>query len=78
MAITLGTETLLGKVVKIYYGKCYVIHGKYSDIFLSREEVEKILLKNTCKKWYKCYNNTCKWVKEINHLRKNNNLIGGP
>lgn len=50
MAITLGTETLLGKVVKIYYGKCYVIHGKYSDIFLSREEVEKILLKNTCKK----------------------------
>lgn len=50
MTITLGANTLLGKVVKIYYGKCYIIHGKYSDIMLSREEVEKILLKTLVKK----------------------------
>lgn len=43
MNISLGTETLLGKIVKIYYGKCYVIHGKYADILLTRSEVEKIL-----------------------------------
>lgn len=43
MSISLGTETLLGKIVKIYYGKCYVIHGEYSDILLTRREVEKII-----------------------------------
>lgn len=44
MNISLGTNTLLGKVVKIYYSKYYVIHGKHSDIILSRDEVEKIML----------------------------------
>ena len=43
MNITLGTETLLGKVSKIYYGKCYIIHGKYADIILSHDEVLKII-----------------------------------
>ena len=36
MNITLGTETLLGKVSKIYY-------GKYADIILSHDEVLKII-----------------------------------
>ena len=49
MDITLGTNTLLGKVIKIYYGKCYIIQCKYMNICLSREEVLKILPKNTCK-----------------------------
>lgn len=43
MNIDLGTETLLGKVVKIYYGKVYIIHGKYADIILSRNEILKII-----------------------------------
>lgn len=45
MNIVLGTKTLLGDVSKIYYGKCYIIHGRYSDIILSRDEVLKIILK---------------------------------
>ena len=45
MNITLGTKTLLGDVVKIYYGKCNVIYGKYSDLLLSRDEVLKIIVK---------------------------------
>lgn len=50
MNISLGTKTLLGEVIKIYYGKCYIIQCKYMNICLSRDEVEKILIKNTCKK----------------------------
>lgn len=45
MNIALGTKTLLGPVTKIYYGKCYVIHGRYSEIMLSRNEILKILVK---------------------------------
>ena len=50
--VGLGTETLLGKVVRIYYGKHFIIQCKYMKICLSRDEVIKILPKNQ--------NNTCK------------------
>ena len=41
--IGLGTETLLGKVTRIYYGKHFIIQCKYMRICLSRDEVIKIL-----------------------------------
>lgn len=44
--VGLGTETLIGKVIRIYYGKCYIIQCKYMNICLSRDEVIKILPKN--------------------------------
>ena len=47
--IGLGTETLIGKVIRIYYGKHYIIQCKYMNICLSRDEVLKILPKSTCK-----------------------------
>ena len=65
MTIKLGTETLLGKVVRIYYGKCYIIHGQFSDITLSREEVEKILLKKHLQK-----NDISVIIMPVNELRK--------
>ena len=49
MNISLGTKTLLGKVIRIYYGKHFIIQCKYMKICLSRDEVLKILPKNTCK-----------------------------
>lgn len=48
MNISLGTKTLLGKVIRIYYGKHFIIQCKYMNICLSRDEVLKILPKNTC------------------------------
>ena len=44
--IGLGTETLIGKVIRIYYGKHFIIQCKYMNICLSRDEVIKILPKN--------------------------------
>ena len=42
--IEIGTQTLLGPVISVYYGIHFIIECEYSNICLSREEVEKIML----------------------------------
>lgn len=42
--IEIGTQTLLGPVVRVYQGIHFIIECKYSNICLSRNEVEKIML----------------------------------
>ena len=42
--IGLGTETLIGKVTRIYDGIHFIIKCKYMNICLSRDEVQKIML----------------------------------
>lgn len=42
--IAIGTQTLLGPVIRVYYGIHFIIECEYSNICLSREEVEKIML----------------------------------
>ena len=44
--IAIGTQTLLGPVIRVYYGIHFIIECEYSNICLSREEVEKIMLPN--------------------------------
>lgn len=47
--IDVGTKTILGKVIRVYNGVHYIVECKYMNICLSRDEVLKILPKNTCK-----------------------------
>ena len=47
--IAIGTQTLLGPVVRVYYGIHFIIECEYSNICLSREEVEKIMIKENDK-----------------------------
>lgn len=42
--IKIGTQTLLGPVIRVYYGIHFIIECEYSNICLSRDEVEKIML----------------------------------
>ena len=42
--IEIGTQTLLGPVIRVYYGIHFIVECEYSNICLSREEVEKIML----------------------------------
>ena len=42
--IAIGTQTSLGPVIRVYYGIHFIIECEYSNICLSREEVEKIML----------------------------------
>lgn len=44
--IGLGTETLIGKVIRVYNGVHFIVECKYMNICLSRDEVIKILPKN--------------------------------
>ena len=43
--IPIGTQTLLGPVVKVYYGIHFIIECEYANICLSRDEVQKIMIK---------------------------------
>ena len=47
--IGIGTQTLIGKVIRVYNGVHFIVECKYMNICLSRDEVLKILPKNTCK-----------------------------
>ena len=47
--IEIGTQTLLGPVIRVYYGIHFIIECEYSNICLSREEVEKIMIKENDK-----------------------------
>ena len=42
--IAIGTQTLLGPVIRVYYGIHFIIECEYANICLSRDEVEKIML----------------------------------
>lgn len=42
--IEIGTQTLLGPVVNVYWGIHFIIECEYANICLSRNEVEKIIL----------------------------------
>ena len=42
--IEIGTQTLLGPVIRVYHGIHFIIECEYSNICLSRDEVEKIML----------------------------------
>lgn len=43
--IKIGTQTLLGPVIRVYYGIHFIIECEYANICLSRDEVEKIMIK---------------------------------
>ena len=43
--IEIGAQTLLGPVIRVYYGIHFIIECEYSNICLSRDEVEKIMIK---------------------------------
>ena len=43
--IKIGTQTLLGSVVRVYQGIHFIIECEYANICLSRDEVEKIMIK---------------------------------
>ena len=43
--ISIGTETLIGKVIRVYNGVHFIVECKYMNICLSRDEVLKILQK---------------------------------
>ena len=43
--IPIGTQTLLGPVVRVYYGIHFIIECEYANICLSRDEVQKIMIK---------------------------------
>lgn len=42
--IEIGTQTLLGPVIRVYQGIHFIIKCKYMNICLSRDEVEKIMI----------------------------------
>lgn len=42
--IEIGTQTLLGPVIRVYHGIHFIIKCEYANICLSRDEVEKIML----------------------------------
>ena len=42
--IKIGTQTLLGPVIRVYHGIHFIIECEYANICLSRDEVEKIML----------------------------------
>ena len=42
--IEIGTQTLLGPVIRVYRGIHFIIKCEYSNICLSRDEVEKIMI----------------------------------
>ena len=43
--IEIGTQTLLGPVIRVYHGIHFIIECEYANICLSRDEVEKIMIK---------------------------------
>lgn len=47
--IAIGTQTLLGPVIRVYYGIHFIIECEYANICLSRDEVEKIMIKENNK-----------------------------
>ena len=42
--IEIGTQTLLGPVIRVYQGIHFIIKCEYSNVCLSRDEVEKIMI----------------------------------
>ena len=42
--IKIGTQTLLGPVIRVYQGVHFIIECEYANICLSRNEVKKIML----------------------------------
>ena len=42
--IEIGTQTLLGPVIRVYHGIHFIVECEYANICLSRDEVEKIML----------------------------------
>ena len=42
--IEIGTQTLLGSVIRVYHGIHFIIECEYANICLSRDEVEKIMI----------------------------------
>ena len=47
--IEIGTQTLLGPVVRVYHGVHFIVECEYANICLSRDEVEKIMIKENNK-----------------------------
>jgi hypothetical protein len=47
--IETGTQTLLGPVIRVYNGLHFIVECEYSNICLSRDEVEKIMIKENDK-----------------------------
>ena len=43
--IKIATQTLLGPVIRVYQGIHFIIECEYANICLSRDEVEKIMIK---------------------------------
>lgn len=42
--IPVGTQTLIGPLIRVYDGIHFIVECKYANICLSRDEVEKIMI----------------------------------
>lgn len=47
--IPIGTQTLIGPLIRVYDGIHFIVECKYANVCLSREEVEKIMIKENNK-----------------------------
>lgn len=47
--IPIGTQTLIGPLIRVFDGIHFIVECKYANICLSREELEKIMIKENNK-----------------------------
>lgn len=47
--IPIGTQTLIGPLIRVFDGIHFIVECKYANVCLSREEVEKIMIKENDK-----------------------------
>lgn len=47
--IPIGTQTLIGSLIRVFDGIHFIVECKYANVCLSREEVEKIMIKENDK-----------------------------
>lgn len=47
--IPIGTQTLIGPLIRVFDGIHFIVECKYANVCLSREEVEKIMIKENNK-----------------------------
>ena len=47
--IPIGTQTLIGQLIRVFDGIHFIVECKYANVCLSREEVEKIMIKENNK-----------------------------
>lgn len=47
--IPIGTQTLIGPLIRVFDGIHFIVECKYANVCLSREELEKIMIKENNK-----------------------------